>query len=92
MDGEDWQTDLHFLAGRLVTVARCLALPDEPPWIEHEEKQFLLTLVDPIKNGRRTRSPQNLDAPHSARVDFDAPRSLLDRALGKRPSDEGDAS
>lgn len=92
MDGEDWQTDLHFLAGRLVTVARCLALPDEPPWIEHEEKQFLLTPVDPIKNGRRTRSPQNLDAPHSARVDFDAPRSLLDRALGKQPSDEGDAS
>jgi transposase InsO family protein len=92
MDGEDWQTDLHFLAGRLVTVARCLALPDEPPWIEHEEKQFLLTPVDPIKNGRRSRSPQNLDAAHPARVDFDAPRSLLDRALGKQPSDEGDAS
>lgn len=92
MDGEDWQTDLHFLAGGLVTVARCLALPDEPPWIEHEEKQFLLTPVDPIKNGRRHRSAQNLDAPHPARVDFDAPRSLLDRALGKQPCDEGDAS
>ena len=92
MDGEDWQTDLHFLAGRLVTVARCLALPDDPPWIEHEEKQFLLTPVDPIKNGRRGRSVQNLDAPHPARVAFDPPRSLLDRALGNQPFDEGDAS
>jgi transposase InsO family protein len=29
MDGQDWQTDLHFLGGHLVTVARCLALPDD---------------------------------------------------------------
>ena len=81
MDGQEWQTDLHFLAGGLVTVARCLALPDDPPWIEHEEKQYLLTPVDPIKNGCRPRSPQNLDAPHPARVPFDPPKSLLDRAL-----------
>src|SRR5690606_14903765 len=36
MDGENWETELHFLAGQLVTVARCLALPDDPPWLEHE--------------------------------------------------------
>ena len=92
MDGQEWQTDLHFLAGGLVTVARCLALPDDPPWIEHEEKQYLLTPVDPIKNGRRPRSPQNLDAPHPARVPFDPPKSLLDRALGVELDGEGDES
>jgi putative transposase len=90
MDGEEWQTDLHFLAGRLVTVARCLALPDDAPWIEHEEKQFPLSPVDPVKNGRRPRSTSNLDAPHPARVAFDPPRALLDRALGQELRNEGD--
>jgi transposase InsO family protein len=82
MDGEDWETELHFLAGRLVTVARCLALPDDPPWIEHEEHLYPLRRVDPIANGRRARSPSNLDAPHTARVPFDPPGALLDRAVG----------
>jgi hypothetical protein len=92
MDGEEWQTDLHFLAGRLVTVARCLAVPDDPPWIEHEEKQFPLTPVDAVKNGRRPRSASNLDAPHPARVSFDPPRALLDRALGQELVEQGDDS
>jgi transposase InsO family protein len=84
MDGQDWETDLHFLSGHLVTVARSLALPDDPPWIEHEDKLYPLTPVDPVGNARRRRSPQNLDAPHPARVPFDAPKSLLDRALGRK--------
>jgi len=82
MDGEDWETDLHFLAGQLVTVARCLALPDDPPRIEHEERVYPLRRVDPVANGRRARSPSNLDAPHVARVQFDPPGALLDRAVG----------
>jgi hypothetical protein len=36
MDGTDWETHLHFLAGKLVTVSRCLVDASEPPWIEHE--------------------------------------------------------
>jgi putative transposase len=87
MDGQDWETDLHFLAGRLVTVARCLALPDDPPWIEHEDRQYLLRPVDPIANGRRKRSASNLDAPLVTRVPFDPPRALLNRAVGKKTSD-----
>ena len=90
MDGEDWETDLHFLAAQLVTVARCLALPDDPPWIEHEDRVYPLRRVDPVANGRRVRSPQNLDAPHIARVSFDPPRALLDRAVGA--SKKGGAS
>jgi putative transposase len=85
MDGQDWETALHFLAGQLVTVARSLALPDDPPWIEHEDKRYPLTLVDPVANGKQPRrSPQNLDAPHPARIDFDPTGALLDRALGRR--------
>jgi transposase InsO family protein len=87
MDGQDWETALHFLAGRLVTVARSLAEPDAPPWIEHEGKRFALAPVDPIRNARRSRSLSNLDAPHPARVPFDPPSALLDRALGRRNDD-----
>jgi transposase InsO family protein len=89
MDGVDWQTDLHFLAGRLVTVARCLALPDDPPWLEHEGKRFELSAVDPVRNARRERSKTNLDTPHPARVPFDPPSAMLRRALGK--TDETDS-
>jgi putative transposase len=88
MEGQDWETSLHFLAGRLVTVARSLAEPDAPPCIEHEGKRFALAPVDPIRNARRTRSVTNLDAPHPARVAFDPPSALLDRALGRRPRDD----
>lgn len=84
LDGDDWETDLHFLAGHLVTVARSLALPDDPPWIEHEGRVHALRRVDPVANGKHPRRAQNLDAPHPARVDFDAPGALLDRALGRR--------
>ena len=34
MDGEDWETDLGFLARKLVTVFRCMVDGVEPPWIE----------------------------------------------------------
>lgn len=83
MDGSEWETELHFLAGRLVTVARCLALPDDPPWLEHEGKSYLLRPVDPVANGRVRRSPSNLDTAHPARASFDPPTALVKRALGK---------
>jgi putative transposase len=90
MHGQTWQTDLHFLGGRLVTVGHCLALPDEPPWIEHESKRFALAPVDPKANGARHRSASNLDAPHEAQVEaassFDPNRAFLDRSLGRRPA------
>jgi transposase InsO family protein len=86
MDGQDWETSLHFLAGRLVTVARSLAEPDAAPWIEYEGKRFALSPVDPIRNARRSRRASNLDAPHPARVAFDPPTALVDRAVGRRPN------
>ena len=87
MDGTDWETDLHFLAGKLVTVHRCLVNPDEPPWLEHEGREHALHPVHPKANAHRSRSKSCLDAAHPARkpVDFDPPKALLDRALGKKP-------
>lgn len=90
MDGDDWETDLGFLAGHLVTVSRCLVDPAEPPWIEHEGRRFVLHPVDPVKNASRKRSADNLDRPHACRVDFDPPKTLLDRALGRLPRAHGD--
>ena len=85
MDGEDWETDLHFLARRLVTVSRCMIDPDEPPYIEHEKKRHVLHKVDPVKNASRPRSPCNRDAPHPARAAFDPTRTMLDQQLGRKP-------
>ena len=75
-----------FLAGRLVTVARCLVETSELPWIEHEGKRLLLRLVDPVRNARRKRAVIRVpaDAPTTA-VAFDRPKALLDCAVGRTP-------
>ena len=84
MDGEDWETDLGFLARRLVTVSRCMIDAAEPPWIEHEGKRHVLQPVDPRRNATRPRSTVCRDVPHESKVAFDPPRALLDKALGRR--------
>ncbi len=83
MDGKNWETDLGFLAGRVVTVARCLVDPDAMPWLEHQGKPYLLRPVDPVRNGRRSRPDVPLDAPRAASVPFDPPKALLDKAVGR---------
>lgn len=90
MDGADWETSLHFLAGRLVTVARSMVDADDPPWIEYDDKVYPLTPVDPIKNARRARSPMCLDEVHPARIPFDPAGALMDRALGRKPARGGE--
>jgi putative transposase len=82
VDGVDWQTDLGFLATRLVTVARTLAEPNLPPWIEHEDRPYPLQPVDPVANARRTRPPLATTA--RPITDFDPPGVLLDHAVGRR--------
>lgn len=84
MDGVDWETTLHFLAGRVVTVARSLIDADDPPWIEHEDKVYPLTVVDPIRNARRARAPMKSHDPQPDRVPFDPAGALVDRALGRK--------
>jgi len=87
MDGTDWETDLHFLAGKLVTVSRCLIDPSEPPWLEHEGRVHLLHPVNAKANGQKPRSKSCLDQTHPARkpVPFDPPKALLDQTLGRKP-------
>ena len=86
MDGADWETDLHFLAGRLVTVSRCLVDPSEPPWIDYEGRIHKLHPVNPKHNASRPRSISCRDQAHPARTVFDPPKALLDRAVGRKPS------
>lgn len=92
MDGADWETDLHFLAGKLVTVSRCMIDPSEPPWLEHEGRVHLLHPVNPKANGQKPRSKSCLDAAHPARkpVPFDPPKALLAQTLGRKPKPDGE--
>jgi len=55
VDGVLWQLDQGYLAGQIVTVARCFVAPSEAPWVEHEGKRLVLHPVDPESNARRKR-------------------------------------
>jgi putative transposase len=90
MDGDDWETDLGFLAGQLVTVHRCMVDPTDPPWIEHEGRTHQLRPVDPTKNAHRARSKDCLDKTHESKVPFDPPRALLDQAMGRSTTTESE--
>ncbi len=74
--GRDFEVAQGYLAGRLVTIGRCLLDPTEAPWVEHEEQRLVLSPVDPTSNARRRRTAERrrrgLDA-----VDFDPPGALL---------------
>ena len=92
LEGTDWELDQGFLAGHLVTVARCLVDMNEAPWVEHEGKTLPLHPVAPAKNAHRKRPPRG--RPHAVEaspqvVPFDPPSALLDRAVGRRPAHGG---
>ncbi|WP_437894231.1 DDE-type integrase/transposase/recombinase [Sorangium sp. So ce124] len=83
VDGVAWQLDQGYLAGQIVSVARCFVAPDEPPWVEHEGKRLVLHPVDPQRNARRKRLPCGgpvVDKP-TRPVDFN-PARTLGRSLG----------
>ncbi len=83
----DWEVAEGFLAGRMLTIARTLAEPQRPPWIEHDDRIYALRPVDPVANGRqrkRKKPKPGLDA-----VDFDPVDVLLDHAMGRLPRKGG---
>lgn len=94
LDGEDWELDQGFLAGQLVTVARCLVDPSEVPWVEHDDKRLPLHTLDPIRNARRRRKEVGVSAGPKlpGKVAFDPPRALLDKAVGRAPSTKESSS
>ncbi len=88
VDGVLWQLDQGYLAGQVVSVARCFVAPSEPPWVEHEGKRLVLHPVDPESNARRKRPPRGgpaADKP-TRPVDFNPTRTLR-RSTGR----DGDA-
>jgi len=84
VDGVHYEIDGAFLSGQLVTAARCLVDLAELPWVEYGKKRFPLHLVDPVRNARRRRQRVGPEATGTP-VDFDPPRALLDRAVGRTP-------
>jgi putative transposase len=95
VDGVVWQLDQGYLAGQIVTVARCFVAPSEPPWVEHEGKRLVLHPVDPESNARRKRPPRGgaaADKP-TRPGDFN-PTRTLQRSTGRDrdPGAKGGAS
>ncbi len=84
--GQDYELDQGYLAGRIVTVARCLVDPKDAPWIEHEGKRLPLHPVDAVGNATRKRPRRRpADAVPAKHVPFDPPGALLDKAAGRKP-------
>ena len=92
--GKDYELDGGHLAGRMVNLCRCMVDLSESPWVEFEGKRLDVHLVDPVKNSRRRREPIKRPNGESApdHPAFDPPKALLDKALFRRPSNEGSES
>jgi putative transposase len=85
VQGQLWETDRGFLAGRHVTVA--YSLLGGPTWVEHDGAQFALSPVDPKHNATRAR-PKLKSPPAKPSVPFDPPKAQLDQWLGGAPEDD----
>jgi len=83
--GKIYELDAGHLAGRLVTLCRCLVDGDEAPWVEVEHRRFDLHPVDAVKNSRRKRPARKAAQAVSAeRPYFDPAGALLDKATGRK--------
>jgi putative transposase len=91
VEGRDWEIDLGFLAGRIVTIGYSLIEGEATPWLEHEGKRRPLHPVDPVANSRKKRPPRRSrerQVPSKAPVDFDPAGALLDKAAHRRRNRE----
>jgi transposase InsO family protein len=76
VDGVTYEVPLGYLAGQVVTIATSL-FDGTAPFIELDDKRVPLSLVDPVRNGRRHRPPKT-PAPARAEgpIDFDPSRAM----------------
>src|SRR5690606_19508611 len=91
VDGVAWQLDQGYLAGQIVSVARCFVASGEPPWVEHEGKRLVLHPVDPQSNARRRRltcGGATADKP-TRPVDFNPARTLGRSTRGGEDTNPG---
>jgi hypothetical protein len=92
IDGQTYELDRGWLAGRTITVSWSALEDPIVPWAEHEGKRYPLTLVNPENNASRKRPPRN-DTPENKPdhpVVFDPPKALLHRAVGRRSFKDDD--
>lgn len=90
VEGRTYELDRGWLAGRTVDVSWSALEGTPAPWAEYEGKRYELHPVDPERNASRGRPPRN-DRPTNEctePVDFDPPKALLDRALGRHSRKE----
>jgi len=92
LEGVDYEMDAGHLAGRVVTLCRCLVDVQEAPWVEYEGQRLALHPVDPVRNSRRQRPWRrpNLEEAAPSHPAFDPPRALLDKATGRPPAHAAD--
>ncbi len=77
------------MSAKKVTVARSFADPTLAPWVEYEDKRWLLRLVDPVANARRGRKVVRRARKGVDAVDFDPNRVRVDVMLGRLPKRGG---
>ncbi len=91
INGELFELEQGFLAGRLVTVAYCALDAPLAPLVDVEGKLYVAHRVDPERNAHRARPPRR-DTPPTASgsIDFNPPKALLDALCGRTTEDAED--
>jgi len=75
VDGETYEIDQGYLAGRTVTVGYCWLDNPRRPWIEADGQTFPCHVVDPERNAHRARPPRRPCPPSPARPSRSTPVS-----------------
>ncbi|MDX1645133.1 MAG: DDE-type integrase/transposase/recombinase [Thermoanaerobaculia bacterium] len=83
IDGDLWQLDQGFLAGKTVTVARTLVVSSRAPWVEYRGERYDLSPVDPVANASKPRQRPAAPATDEPTRPFDPATALLDKAAGR---------
>ena len=90
VDGQDYELEQGFLAGRVVTVGYCVIDTPRNPWVELEGKRLALHPVDPKQNATRKRPDRrpktDTDATQQAAVAFEPNEARLRALTGKTPA------
>jgi transposase InsO family protein len=88
VDGEIYEVDQGYLAGRTVTVGYCWLDSPRRPWVEVDGQRFACHVVDPEGNARRPRPPRrDVPAAPTSPVPFDPSVALAPRTTEETNDD-----